>query len=88
MNGSGAGAPPKAIGADTIVHELDGLDYHRLIVNGTPGEWFPPGEIACKAGYYATIRPQGAVEFPVVFSVVSEPFETLPATEDVGGDPE
>ena len=85
MNGKGTS---EKVGPDAIVHEIDGLDYHRLVVNGAPSMWFPPDAIAANGGYYAVMQPQGTVEFPIVFSVVSEPFETLPATEDVGGDPE
>ena len=80
-------AVPK-IAADKVVHELDGLDYHRIIVNGVPGEWFPPNEIAFGGVYYAALRQQGAVTFPQVFSVTEESFDILAATEDHGGDPE
>lgn len=77
----------RAENPDRIIQEHDGLDYHRLIVNGVPGEWFPPEEIAFNGVYYAVLRSQGAVAFPQVFSVVEESFDTLPATEDIGGDP-
>ncbi len=83
--GSGSGAAP--VKADEIVHELDGCEYHRLIVNGVPGEWFPPSEIAFNGNYYAATMPQGSASFPIVFSVREENYTILSATEDIGGDP-
>ena len=79
--------PSTAPNPDRIVHELDGLEYHRIIVNGVPGEWFPPDQIAYSGVYYAVLHIQGAVTFPRVFSVTEEPFDVLDATEDIGGDP-
>ncbi len=75
---------------DEITHELDGQKFHRLIVNGVPGSWFPPTEIAQNGVYYAT---QGHIagldfakvvggEYPVVFTLASVPFTDLSATED------
>ena len=73
---------------DRIVHEVDGVGYHRIIVNDVPGEWFPPKEIAFGGCYYATLCIQGSANLPQVFSIIEEDFAVLPATEDYGGDPE
>ena len=75
---------------DVITHELDGKNHHRLIVNGVPGEWYPPTEVANGGVYYATQGHQGGVDFakiaggeyPVVFTIGSVLFDSLSATED------
>jgi len=75
---------------DEIIHELDGENYHRLVISGVPGEWFPPKEIAHCGVYYAVQQDTGGVDFrevvggdyPVVFTFAAVPFASLEATED------
>ena len=75
---------------DEITHELGDGNWHRLIVNGVPGEWFPETELAIGGTYYGTQGHLGGVDFakvvggeyPVVFTLASIPFTGLPNTKD------
>ncbi len=68
---------------DEIIHETDIENFHRLVVNNVPGEWFPPTEIATAGVYYGCTTDVGLAGFPTVFTIKEVEVTHLRPSEEI-----